>query len=107
MMKPYPFVALNHLTVPTAMVFLLQLQPASRMAGRLARQSGRLDRLQVCCGGLSTFHRNIEAHFLAFIQATKACRLNRGNVYKYILTPVLGHDESVPFRGIEPLYCAG
>src|SRR5258708_38989315 len=89
MMNPYPFVALNHFTVPCAMVvlpFVLSLCEFE-IGGR----------------GLATLHCDLERKGLTLVQPSQSRGLNRGDVDEHVPPSVGRQDESVSFRGVEPL----
>src|ERR1700722_15136603 len=62
--------------------------------------------LQVDRGGLAAFVLQLVAELLAFVQAAQARALDRGDVHEHILAAIFGLDESIPFRGVEPLHSA-
>src|SRR6185437_8487974 len=66
------------------------------------RATGSLD-LEVLRGCLSTVLDELELNGLAFVQRTKACTLDCGDVNEHILPAFLRLNEAVAFRRIEPL----
>src|SRR4249920_3244879 len=48
---------------------------------------------------------HIELNLLTLLQAAESTRLNRGEVYEYILT-ILAADETITLGVVEPLYCS-
>ena len=48
---------------------------------------------------------HVELYLLAFLQAAESARLNRGEVYKHVLT-ALAADEPITLGIVKPLYCS-
>src|SRR3989442_5287145 len=49
--------------------------------------------------------RHFELNSGTFVQTSIALRLNRGEVYEYVLT-VFSLNEAIPFGCVKPLHCA-